>query len=133
MIPFITCELSLGQHVSKLVFGVNIFDLDFGIHVTSVEQPVKSNSVGPGNMSHCIIVGVLPLMIILITASLSSKMYNIAPFEKKKRLMKQNRHWRIQNVLEKLMCWPENSMVSSMLYHATGHTMPACLSVFHLV
>ena len=29
MIPFITCEVSLGQCVCELVFGVNVFDLDF--------------------------------------------------------------------------------------------------------
>ena len=29
MIPFITCEISLGQYVGELVFGVNVFDLDF--------------------------------------------------------------------------------------------------------
>ena len=34
-------------------FGVNIFDLDLWFQVDSVEQPIKSNSVGPGNMSHC--------------------------------------------------------------------------------
>ena len=27
MIPFITCEISLGQYVCELVFGVNVFDL----------------------------------------------------------------------------------------------------------
>ena len=30
MIPFITCEVSLGQYVCELVFGVNVFDLDLG-------------------------------------------------------------------------------------------------------
>ena len=25
MIPFITCEVSLGQYVCELVFGVNVF------------------------------------------------------------------------------------------------------------
>ena len=30
MVPLITCETTFGQHVSKLVLGVNIFDLDFG-------------------------------------------------------------------------------------------------------
>ena len=30
MIPFVTCEISLCQDVCVLVFGVNIFDLDFG-------------------------------------------------------------------------------------------------------
>ena len=29
MIPFVTCEISLGQYVCELVFGVNVFDLDF--------------------------------------------------------------------------------------------------------
>ena len=29
MVPFITCEVSLGQYVCLLVFGFNVFDLDF--------------------------------------------------------------------------------------------------------
>ena len=53
MIQLITCEISLGWHVCELVFGVNVFDLDFGIQIDSIEQPVKSNSVGSGNMSRC--------------------------------------------------------------------------------
>ena len=53
MIPFITCEISLGQYVCELVFGVNLFDLDLGVQTDSVKQPIKSNSVGSGNMSHC--------------------------------------------------------------------------------
>ena len=53
MIPFVTCEISLGQHVCELVFGVNVFDLDLGFQVNPVEHPIKSNSVGSGNMSHC--------------------------------------------------------------------------------
>ena len=60
MIPLITRETSFGQNVSKLVFGVDVFDLDLGIQET------------------CLIVGLLPLMIILITASLSSNTYNKA-------------------------------------------------------
>ena len=52
MIPLITREISFGQNVSKLVFGADIFDLDFGIQINSIKQPIKSNSVGPGNMSH---------------------------------------------------------------------------------
>ena len=53
MIPFITCEISLGQYVCEMVFGVNVFDLDFGVQIDPIEQPIKSNSVGSGNMSHC--------------------------------------------------------------------------------
>ena len=36
-----------------MVFGVNVFDLDSRVQVDSIEQPIKSNSVGSGNMSHC--------------------------------------------------------------------------------
>ena len=53
MIPFITCELSLCQYVSELVFGVDIFDLDPGVQIDSIKPSIKSNSVGSGNMSHC--------------------------------------------------------------------------------
>ena len=53
MIPFITCEISFGQCVCELVFGVNVFDMDFGVQIDSIEQPIKSNSVASGNMSHC--------------------------------------------------------------------------------
>ena len=49
MIPFITCEISLGQYVCELVFGVDALDLDSEV----VRQLTKRNSVGPGNMSHC--------------------------------------------------------------------------------
>ena len=73
MIPFVTCENSFGQHVRELVFGVNVFDLDFGVQINSIEKPIKSNSVGSGNMSHRRFP---PLMIIFITASVSSNTYN---------------------------------------------------------
>ena len=53
MSPFITCEVSLGQYVCELVFGVNVFDLDFGVQIDSIKLPMKSNSVGSGNMSRC--------------------------------------------------------------------------------
>ena len=52
MIPFIKCEISLCQYVCELVLGVDVFDLDFGVQINSIKQPIKSNSVGPGNMSH---------------------------------------------------------------------------------
>ena len=53
MIPLITREISFGQNVSELVFGVDVFDLDLGVQINSTKQPIKSNSVSPGNMSHC--------------------------------------------------------------------------------
>ena len=53
MIPYITREISLCQYVCELVLGVNVFDSDLGIQINSVKQPIKCNSVGSGNMSHC--------------------------------------------------------------------------------
>ena len=53
MIPVITCEIPFCQYVSELVLGVDVFDLDFGVKINSIKQPVKSNSMGSGNMSHC--------------------------------------------------------------------------------
>ena len=75
MIPLITCEISFGQNVSELIFGVETLDLYFGVQVNSIEQPIKRNSVV---LETCLIVGLLPLMIILITASLSSNIYDKA-------------------------------------------------------
>ena len=51
IIPLITREISFGQDVCELVFCVDVFDLDFGIQIDSIEQPSKSNSEGSGNMS----------------------------------------------------------------------------------
>ena len=53
MIPFITCKISLCQYVCELVLGVNVFDLDLGVQIDSIIHPIKSNSVGSGNMSLC--------------------------------------------------------------------------------
>ena len=53
MIPLTTREMSFGQDVSELVFGVDVFDLDFGVQINSIKQPIKCNTVSPGNVSHC--------------------------------------------------------------------------------
>ena len=50
--PFISWETSFGYNISELVFGVNIFDLDFWFQMDSVQQPIKNNSVSPGHVSH---------------------------------------------------------------------------------
>ena len=47
-----TLEFITFLHVCELVFGVDVFDLDLGVQIDSVEQPVQSNSVVFGNMSH---------------------------------------------------------------------------------
>ena len=61
----------LCQYVYELMFGVDVPDLNLAIQTNPIKQPVQSNS--------CLIVGLLLFIIILITASLSSKTYNIAP------------------------------------------------------
>ena len=53
VIPLISRETSCGQHVSEMVFGVNIFDLDLGFQVDSCKKPIKSNSVSSRQMSLC--------------------------------------------------------------------------------
>ena len=72
MIPFITRETSFSQMSASLFFGVDVFNLNFGMQINSITQPVKCNSVV---LETCLLVGLLPLMIILITASLSSNTY----------------------------------------------------------
>ena len=37
MIPLVTCEVSIGQHLCELVFGVNVFVLDFGVQIDSIK------------------------------------------------------------------------------------------------
>ena len=72
---FITCEISICQCVCELVLGVNVFDLNLG------SKLILSNNQSRATLwvlETCLIVGLLPFMIILITASLSSKMYNEA-------------------------------------------------------
>ena len=46
MIPFITCEFSLCQYVCELVFGVNVFDLDLGVQVNSIEKTNQEQLCG---------------------------------------------------------------------------------------
>ena len=38
MIPFIACKIPFSQNVCEFVFGVDVFDLDFGVQINSIEQ-----------------------------------------------------------------------------------------------
>ena len=55
-------KFPFGQYVCESDLGVNVFDLDLGVQIDSIKQPIKSNSVGSANMSHC---GTPSFMIIL--------------------------------------------------------------------
>ena len=68
-------KFSLDQYVCELVFGVDELDLDFG------SKLIRSNNQSRATLwvlEKCLIVGLLPLMIVLITASLSFNTYNKA-------------------------------------------------------
>ena len=53
IIPLITREISLGQNVCELMFGINVSNLNFKIKISPVRQPIQNNSVGSWRMSHC--------------------------------------------------------------------------------
>ena len=47
IVPFVTCEVTVGQIVCELMFGINESNLNFRIKINPVKQPIQSNSVGP--------------------------------------------------------------------------------------
>ena len=71
----LTCEISFGQNVCELMFGVNVTDLDLGVQLNPVKQSIRATL---WVRETCLIVGLRPLIIIVITTSFSSKTYNIA-------------------------------------------------------
>ena len=46
-------KFPFGSDVCELVFGVDVFDLHLGVQINSIEQPIKSNSGGSGDVSRC--------------------------------------------------------------------------------
>ena len=47
IVPFVTCELTFGQHVCSVVLGVNVTDLNLGVQIDPVKQPTQSYCMGP--------------------------------------------------------------------------------------
>ena len=95
MTPITTCKITFSQHVTELVFGVNTFDLDLGVQIDSVEQPIQHTLCV---LDTCLIVGLLPFMIILTIAPLSSKKCRAShKLEKTSRLRKHNRLCTIED------------------------------------
>ena len=45
IVPFVTCEISFGQHVWELMFGITVSNLNFRIKINPVKQLIQSNSV----------------------------------------------------------------------------------------
>ena len=75
MIPLITCEITFGQDVCELVL-VSMY-----LIWILVSRLIRSNNQSRATLcvlETCLIVGLLPFIIILITASLSSNTYNKA-------------------------------------------------------
>ena len=53
MIPLITCEIPFVK-MSACWLLVSMYLIRIlGVQINSIEQPIKSNSVGSGNVSHC--------------------------------------------------------------------------------
>ena len=95
MVQLITCEIALCQYVCELVFGVNIFDLDFWVQVDSVKQQFKRDSVDSGHVSHCR-ASVLDHHLdhrFIILENCKARRKN----EKSSRSRKHNRHWITQD------------------------------------
>ena len=50
----LTCEISLGQYVCELVFGINVFGMDLGVQIDSFKQPTSATL---WVLERCLIVG----------------------------------------------------------------------------
>ena len=72
MIPFVTCEMSLGQYVSKFLVSTYLIWI-FG---SKLNLSNNQSSATLWVRDPCLIVGQRPLIIILMTASLSSNLCN---------------------------------------------------------
>ena len=118
IVPLMACEIPFCQYVCKLVFGVYILDVNFLGSRLSLSNNQSRATLWVQDT--CLIVGLRPLRIILITASLSSKMYIIAP-------NRENFAFDgTQSTLfrSKLSCWVGTLVgfgcACLMWYHATG-------------
>ena len=52
IVPLITCEITFGLCVCELVIGIDVPNLNFRIQINPVKQPIQSNSVGSGLLTH---------------------------------------------------------------------------------
>ena len=46
IVLFVTCEITFSQYVCELVFGVDVSNLNVGIKINFVKQPIQNNSLG---------------------------------------------------------------------------------------
>ena len=75
MVPFITCETSVGRHFRELVLvSKKLISEMFLLNICQTTNQAQLC----GFLTRVSFVGLRPSRIILITASLSSKTYNIA-------------------------------------------------------
>ena len=66
IVPFVTCVITFGQNVCELMFRINVSNLNLE------SKLIMSNNQSKASLwvlDTCLIVGVRPLIIILITAS----------------------------------------------------------------
>ena len=103
MVPLITCEVPVCQHVCELVFAVDVLDLNLRIQLNSVKQPVLSNSVGSGYVSHCWTSAFDDhfnhCFVVFKKCRASHRI------EKTLRSMKHNQHYSFQDCRDELESW----------------------------
>ena len=75
IVPLITYEILFCQNICELVFGVNVTDLQLG---SKLYLSNNQSSATLGVREACLVLGLQPLKIILITSSLSSTTNNVA-------------------------------------------------------
>ena len=43
----VTCEITFGQNVCELMFRVNVPNLNLGVQINPIKQPLQNHSMGP--------------------------------------------------------------------------------------
>ena len=62
IIPFVTCEITIGQNVCELTFGIDVSKLKFGIKIIILSRNQSKATLWV--LDTCLIVGLLSLIII---------------------------------------------------------------------
>ena len=122
MDALITCEVLFCQYVCKLVFGVDVLDLNLGSRLISVKQLVKSNSVGSGYVSHCWTSAFDDhFHHCFVVLKKCTALYQI---EKASRSTKHNQHYSDQDCRAGLETWFGFGCACLMWRYATSFLVP---------
>ena len=113
IVPLVACEVCFCQYVCESTYLISIFG----------SRLILSNNKSRATLwvpDTCLIVGLLPLMTILITASLSTKCRASHRIEKTSRSTKHNQQYSIQDCRDELEPWFGFGCACLMWCHATS-------------